>query len=211
MYKVFINNTPLYLTDENHEKGFSGCTIFQFESKKQLRNIINDIFNGKYKSGAVVKHFDLDELYYKLRRLTRNVPAAGGLVENELGELLFIFRKGKWDLPKGKLEKFERPDVAALREVEEECGIQKLDLVANNVWHTYHLYKDEYRNNTWSLKKTYWYAMKADSNQALLPQLEEDITQVQWLSRKDFPRVYDNTFKSIAALLAEYVTHRMYE
>jgi 8-oxo-dGTP pyrophosphatase MutT (NUDIX family) len=210
MYKVFINNTPLYLTDENHEKGFSGCTIIPFESKKQLRKIINEMFSGKFKSGVVIKHFDLDELYYKLRRLTRNVPAAGGLVENELGELLFIFRKGKWDLPKGKLEKSERPDVAALREVEEECGIQQLEMVGD-VWHTYHLYEDAYNNNTWSLKKTYWYLMKSDSTQELLPQLEEDITQVQWLSRKDFPRVYDNTFKSIAALLAEYTSRHMSE
>ena len=82
--------------------------------------------DGSFKNGVVIQHYDIDELYYALRRVTSYVPAAGGIVQNEHREVLFIFRKGKWDLPKGKMEKAERPEVAAIREVEEECGVTGL-------------------------------------------------------------------------------------
>ena len=204
MYKVFINNTPLYLTDESHSQSLAGCFNLQFESKKQLRKIIHEIMGGSYKSGVVIQHYDINELYYALRRITTYVPAAGGIVENEHQALLFIFRKGKWDLPKGKMEKGERPDVAAIREVQEECGIFDLELTGQ-VWYTYHIYSER---DKLCLKKTFWYSMQTHSSQPVSPQLEEDITQVKWMNKSDLPEVYDNTFKSIASLLLTYFNHR---
>ncbi len=126
------------------------------------------------------------------------IEAAGGLVENEQGEKLFIFRNGKWDLPKGKAEYDETPDVTALREVEEECGLKNLK-IKSETKKTYHTYHEEERS---ILKVTHWYKMEAEGNQDLVPQEEEGITKVAWLNEEEIRSVvFSNTYSSIRELL----------
>ncbi len=121
------------------------------------------------------------------------IKAAGGLVSNEENKYLFIFRKGKWDLPKGKLDKGESFRKAAVREVEEECGIT-VGSCGDKICKTYHIYEVY---GTPVIKKTVWYWMRADNQPDLVPQLEESITDARWLAAGDFMLVMKNTFPLI--------------
>ncbi len=125
------------------------------------------------------------------------IKAAGGLVSNEENKYLFIFRNGKWDLPKGKLDKGENSRVAAIREVQEECGIS-VDSSGDKICNTYHIYE---MNGARVLKKTSWYWMRADHQENLIPQAEEGITDARWLAAGDFMLVRQNTYPLIQDLI----------
>lgn len=125
------------------------------------------------------------------------IKAAGGIVNNAKNQYLFIFRNGKWDLPKGKLDKGENTKTAAIREVQEECGIT-IDSCGKKVCYTYHTYE---MNDILILKKTTWYWMKANKVEKLIPQIEEGITEVRWLDTAHFAMVRENTFPLIRDLL----------
>ena len=125
----------------------------------------------------------------------RNIDAAGGLVTRK-DELLFIKRFGKWDLPKGKVEKGESFEAAAVREVEEECGewASPKKIIAT----TYHTYQFQ---GAMALKHSHWYQMETSFQGTPKPQLEEGITEVRWFGKNELPEVMANTYASIASLL----------
>jgi len=126
------------------------------------------------------------------------IVAAGGKVTNNEGKTLFIFRLGKWDLPKGKLEKKESVEQAAIREVEEECGISQLTIL-NHIKDTYHIYE---LNNKLVLKQSIWYEMKTTDSAKLVPQTEENITDARWMTTKEIENiVLKNTYPSIKEVL----------
>ena len=127
------------------------------------------------------------------------IQAAGGIVKNEEGDFLFIYRHDKWDLPKGKIEKGERIKEAAVREVEEECGIV-VSKLGKRLCKTYHAYisREEV-----VLKKTYWYKMRCKGQHKLVPQIEEGITDVKWFKKKKIHTIVENTFPSIMDVLVE--------
>lgn len=125
------------------------------------------------------------------------IKAAGGIVRNESNQALFIFRNGKWDLPKGKMEEDENSRSAAIREVEEECGI-RIDASGEKIANTYHIYE---MNGQMLLKKTAWYWMKASKKEKLIPQVEEGITEVRWLSKSELAMVRENTYPLIRELI----------
>jgi 8-oxo-dGTP pyrophosphatase MutT (NUDIX family) len=109
---------------------------------------------------------------------------------------LFIYRRGKWDLPKGKLDEGENFEAAAIREVKEECGIKQIEL--GELYHiSYHIYEE---NKEWILKQTNWYLMKSE-DVALVPQLSEGITDIAWFQKAQFERVLQNTYASIAEII----------
>ncbi len=126
------------------------------------------------------------------------ISAAGGIVENESKEILFIFRRNKWDLPKGKIEPNESIEDAAIREVKEETGLQKLNII-NPLPTTYHLYKE--RNQQWIIKQTHWFLMQSNSQQILTPQAEEDITKIEWCNATQQTEKLKNSYPLIIALL----------
>ena len=130
------------------------------------------------------------------------IEAAGGLVQNKKDEFLMIYRLGKWDLPKGKLEYDESPEEAAIREVEEECGIDKLSIVKKLplTFHTYLLNKKR------KLKKTHWFLMRTESASQLVPQKEEDIEEARWMNEKEIKsKVFANTYASVGELLSNFL------
>jgi 8-oxo-dGTP pyrophosphatase MutT (NUDIX family) len=129
------------------------------------------------------------------------IRAAGGVVSNEAGEILFIYRLDKWDLPKGKVEEGEELELAAVREVEEECSIHKLEL-SHHLITTYHTYS---LKGEQVLKSTDWYVMRHSGSEQPKPQLIEGISDAQWIARERWnDTVLVNTYPSVKDVLESY-------
>jgi 8-oxo-dGTP pyrophosphatase MutT (NUDIX family) len=127
------------------------------------------------------------------------IKAAGGLVVNEKDEVLFMFRRGKWDLPKGKLDPGETLEECALREVMEETGVVEL-ILKKFLLVTRHDYEER---GKWISKESHWYLMKTTSDQPLIPQTEEDITELKWVGVTELKTIIRNTYPSIVEVLTE--------
>ena len=122
--------------------------------------------------------------------------ASGGVVFNN-EKLLMIYRNGLWDLPKGKMELNESELECALREVEEECGIDNLRVI-KFLKYTYHTYIE---NNQPILKRTSWYLMSSNSKNKLIPQISEGISKVMWVKKSEISSKLDNSFENIKDLI----------
>jgi len=129
----------------------------------------------------------------------KEIIAAGGLVLNEDGDLLMIFRRGRWDLPKGKLDDGEQIEDCAVREVKEETGLRKLN-VKRFLGITYHKYFDTHINEEVT-KQTHWFEMRAKRRQELIPAREEDIEKIEWVQQKKIPEKLQNSYANIAEII----------
>jgi len=200
--KIYFNNKPLFLTDaitpdiEPYVHHDDAVYIDEF-SVHGIKSMIHEMRQEKVHAGIYL-HNDLEALKKAFWKKFMLVQAAGGLVTNNAGQLLFIFRRGKWDLPKGKLDPGETPEQGALREVSEETGLQQLSLQKHLI-DTYHTY-DESGHHI--LKETNWYLLHAAGDQPLTPQTDEQITQIEWADPKDLAKYSANTFPAIADVLA---------
>ncbi len=134
--------------------------------------------------------------------MKKKIIAAGGLVTNENNELLMIFRRGKWDLPKGKLDEGETLEECAVREVKEETGIGNVEL-KNLVDITYHQYFDKHSNET-VIKETHWFAMQVKGRPELIPQTEEDIEKIIWADKEVIGESLENTYLNIVQVIEKY-------
>lgn len=193
MQKIFVGNKPIILTTTvESEKDFKNYLIDSVDIHKVLYNLKKE----KYKSIRLIG--DNEKLLLKkFLKLLPNIVAGGGKVLNPEGKILFIFRNGKWDLPKGKAEHKETIDETALREVEEETGVTGLTITKPlNI--TYHIFK---RNNQYFIKITYWFEMYSEFDGELLPQEKEGITKVKWVSPKKLKKIKKNVYANIEALI----------
>lgn len=130
--------------------------------------------------------------------------AAGGLVLNEKNELLLIFRRGKWDLPKGKLDANETMEQCAIREVQEETGLQTIEL-KQFLGKTYHEYFDTYLKEL-VIKESWWYLMNAWCTEKLIPQTSEDIEQIIWADAITTKNCMKNSYNNIVEIIAKLNT-----
>lgn len=146
---------------------------------------------------GVFFHADLDKLKKALFKKFTVIKAAGGLVTNVKDEVLVIFRRGKWDLPKGKLDDGEALEDCAIREVEEETGLKNVKL-ADPLIITYHTYHE---GSKFILKESHWYKMKVSGEQQLVPQTEEDIHEIKWVKKSELAPYVKNSFPSVADVL----------
>lgn len=178
---------------------FPGVLLSKYTGKvKHLLNII-DLCEKGTKSTMVIIHFDdFIKLKKDFKSLFITNEAAGGLIFSEKDECLFIFRRGFWDLPKGKLEKNETKKMTALREVNEETGIVGAEIV-RKICVTNHTFKN--KSGVRILKKSYWYEMKAQE-QKLKPQNSEDIEKALWMSVPKFLEKCKPVYKNILDVLA---------
>src|SRR5690606_7234991 len=167
----------------------------QFNTVSQFAEALALLRNSSVKE-VNIYHHNLAKLWVQFRSYFHYLEAAGGLVKNKKNEILFIHRLDKWDLPKGKVEEGETTEIAAVREVEEECGISNLKL-KNFITHTYHIYFQ----NDLKLKATYWYEMLYDGNQTLVPQREEGIGIAEWKNKLEVPEIIQNTYENIKIVL----------
>lgn len=132
----------------------------------------------------------------------KRIIAAGGLVFNEQEELLMIFRRGFWDLPKGKLDKGETIEQCAIREVEEETGIRNITVI-RFISITLHEYFDTYLDEN-VIKESHWFHMTVKGHQILVPQTEEDISIIKWASKAQLPEYLNNTYPNIESVLKTF-------
>lgn len=199
MYKVFINDKPLLLTNTIEKE--TDFQIFLLESA-DIHKIILKFYHNKIQK-AILYHPDEKVILKKLKEKITVNKAGGGLVKNAKGEVLFIFRNGKWDLPKGGIEKGEEIDETAIREVEEETGVRHLK-ITQKLSKTYHIFK---RNGDFRLKITQWYEMSTTYTGPLEGQLEEGIEKVVWLAPEQIPSALQNSYENIKSLFeAQYET-----
>ena len=202
--KIYFDDKPVFLcTEINKELNeilHHPDAVFVDEiSAPAIKSMLHEIVKPEFHAG-VVWNEDINKLKKAFFKNFTLIEAAGGIVQNNKKELLFILRLGKWDLPKGKIEKKEAEADAALREIEEETGISDLTL-KKKVGETYHTYNAFGKH---FLKITHWYYVTCSGNQPLQPQTEEDITDIKWIKTKDIKQPMANTYPSIKDILSEF-------
>lgn len=198
MYKIFINEKPFIIALPNEAAEIDAQFTQVPHHPSKVASYIKEceLLNSK---GLVMVTDDLEFAFTDFYTHFVAIEAAGGIVFNPLQEVLLIKRLGKWDLPKGKMDSGETPEEAGLREVEEECGVNGLSIV-QQLPTTYHCYK---QHNHRFLKITYWYQMKIEQLQELIPQKEEHITEAIWQSWKSLDLEKIDSYLSIKELLLE--------
>ncbi|MCL6524975.1 MAG: NUDIX domain-containing protein [Thermoflavifilum sp.] len=147
-------------------------------STANIVKTIPEMLDGQARARIILTE-DVDHIFRQATAMLSWREAAGGLVTNTDEEVLLIFRRGKWDLPKGKIETGDSPEQTALREVYEETGLSHLE-IQHFICHTYHVYVDRYTGQQ-TLKKTHWFQMKFTGTELTVPQIEEDIIDIQWI------------------------------
>lgn len=196
MYKVFIYGHPIIFST----KRFSKLNLVELDEKDEggkMLKIIERMENSELSPGVEIVSENPEKLWKKFKKYYQIIEAAGGAVIKDK-KLLAIFRLGKWDLPKGKMEEGESKEESAIREVEEECGITGLKIVKElpTVYHTYNL------KGKRILKVTYWFQMTTNFNGELKPQIEEDISEVKWVKNVD--EILENTYLSLEEMIGTF-------
>ena len=193
MYTIYVGDKPIILTTENHKE-----TDFKSYLLKSVNigKVIKTLNNTDLKAVHLIYKKE-DKLLKKFLKLLPNVVAGGGKVYNANNEILFIYRNDKWDLPKGKTERKETIEETAIREVEEETGVEGLKIV-KPIPTTYHIFK---RNGKHRIKITYWFEMKTDFKGQLFPQEKEGITKVEWLDTEASQKALENSYANIRILV----------
>jgi len=195
-YRIYCNDKVILVTETRPKKnkGFEMLDAEIFDLK-----IIYPWIVARKSSRFCVVCNDAKAFFKTIRKSVMLIEAAGGLVKNEHGQYLFIFRNNKWDLPKGKIEKDEKVREAAVREVEEECGI-KVSSLDEKICKTYHVYTNR---GEVVLKKTHWFHMTCNDQIKFKPQKEEGITEVRWFEKHHIEPIIENTFPSIMDVLVK--------
>lgn len=199
--KIYFGEKPVFLCNEVDETINKYLhhpdSVFVDEiSGPAIKSLLHEIAKDEFHAG-VLWHTDLDKLKKAFFKNFLQITAAGGLVENEKGEVLLIFRRGKWDLPKGKLDKGETIEQCAVREVEEETGVKNIEL-KELLTITYHQYNEFGKH---ILKDSHWYKMKVSGKQTIIPQTEEDIQELKWVKKKELNNYFNNIFPSVKDVL----------
>lgn len=216
--KIFINDIPVYILSEkkiNHKRIY-GLIVREFEtivpdvlvddvlimnaSFDQVDKLLKLMTDKKLKKvhSIFISSREKRALINYLKGKFKVIQAAGGIVEKE-GKLLLIYRKKRWDIPKGKLDKKETVKECAMREVEEETGVKvKVEKKIEAVWHTYT------SNKKYILKKTHWYAMTCLNDKKMAPQKAEGIKKVEWMDLEQVRVALHDSYRSIRYVMQEY-------
>ena len=200
MYKVFFNDSIIQVGSEmNKSLNNNIAEKFNYVDYDVVNQIISRIESVESHSDFYILNEDIDSVWNYFKSQFVEIPAAGGLVKKVDGSLLFIKRLGVWDLPKGKIEKRETPELAAIREVEEECGLSGLQII-RQFDSTFHIYRSPYLTfpQNLVLKETKWFLMSYSGDEIAVPQVEENIEEVAWFAPEDLDQVYANTYSSLS-------------
>jgi len=202
--KIYFDNKPLFLCDKIDETTepfvhHDDAVFIDELDIHTVKTMIHEMQLEKVHAGVFL-HSDLEELKKEFWKKFKIVKAAGGLVVNEENKILMIFRRGKWDLPKGKLDKGETLEQCAVREVEEETGLRNItfESLLLTTYHTYH------EGSKFVLKESYWYNMKVSGKQNLTPQTEEDISAIKWATLTEAEELFPECFPSVVDVIVQH-------
>jgi 8-oxo-dGTP pyrophosphatase MutT (NUDIX family) len=199
--KIYFNDKPLFLCNkidaviEPYTHHDDAVFIDELDSHT-VKSMIHEMQQENVHAGVFL-HNDLPALQHAFYKKFTLIQAAGGLVTNEANEILMIYRRGKWDLPKGKLDAGETLAECAVREVEEETGLRNIELIVPLIttYHTYH------EGSRFMLKESYWYTMHVKGKQQLVPQTAEDIHDIKWVNKTELETYKNNSFPSVVDVL----------
>jgi len=201
-YKIYMNGTPVFLTtpvgaaDLGYQPDKQTFVAPYIGRKKMLKQYFDLLDKNSNQRAVVLYHIDPEQLWADFQSCFRILEAAGGYVLNAQHQLLVFYRRGSWDMPKGKIDPGETPEQAAVREVQEETGLQNVAL-GEFLGHTYHTYPHKGER---VLKKTWWYAMTTPDTQ-VTPQTEEDIEEIQWVEPQEWLNSGVNVYGSIREVI----------
>ena len=196
MIKIFYNDRILAFC-EDVEPDIQSAKILYFDDNTELA--IKLFLNSSDCYNLVILGASDDAVLCLLKKVFTVIEAGGGRVVDKQGRMLFIFRSGRWDLPKGWLEKGETLAQCAVREVSEECGLDIADLQNDGeLTTTYHVYPFK---EGFALKVTHWFRMRYVGSGATKPQTEEDITEVRWIAQSEMEDVKKNTYGNIRMVI----------
>lgn len=200
---IYFEDKPVFLCDEitkeiNEYRHHPDAVFIDELSTAAINSLLHEIKKQQFHAG-IIYNPNFAKLKTRFFKHFQLILAAGGLVKNKNEEILMIFRREKWDLPKGKLDEGETLENCAKREVEEETGLQNLQII-KPVKITYHTYVQFGKHN---LKETHWYLMKAKGDEQLIPQVEEEISEIIWAKKEDLKKYLNNSFPTIEMVLKE--------
>lgn len=200
-YKIYFGEKPIFLCDEIDETILPFIhhddSVFIDElNSHTIKTLLHEMRQPSIHA-IIFYHSDLAALTSNVFKKFKQIRAGGGVVVNEKSEVLMIFRRGKWDLPKGKLDPGETIENCAIREVMEETGLHKVTLIKPLV-NTWHIYQE---GASLILKQTDWFAMEVKGAPALIPQIEEDITDLKWVPPSELSFYQENTFPAVKEVL----------
>ncbi len=199
--KIYFADKPLFLCDRIDETiqpyVHHDDAIFIDElNARTIKTMIHEMQQPHVHAGVFLNS-DFEELKKAFQKKFTLIQAAGGLVKNEKDKILMIFRRNRWDLPKGKLDKGERFEDCAVREVEEETGLKNVKL-NSSLTVTYHTYHEGTKH---LLKESHWFSMTVTGEQKLSPQTEEDISDIKWIEQKEVNLYLEKTFPLISDIM----------
>lgn len=203
MIKIYVRNKPLFLTDavtpEIDDYLHRPDTVFIDEfNKAAVKTMLHELDQPAIYQGVFL-HADVQEVLEAFKGQLKVIVAAGGLVYTKERDVLLIHRRGRWDLPKGKLDEGEDIQTCALREINEETGAENLT-IEQPLQVTYHTYMEKGEH---LLKESHWYLVAAAEKSALKPQTEEDIAQCIWVPVGELSPYIGGAFGSVADVLQQ--------
>jgi 8-oxo-dGTP pyrophosphatase MutT (NUDIX family) len=199
--KIYFDDKPLFLCDDvdaslqpyvHHDDA-----VFIDElNLHTVKSMIHEMQESSVHAGIFFNK-DLEELKATFFKKFTIVKAGGGFILNENNDVLMMFRRGKWDLPKGKLDKKETIEECAIREIEEETGLKNIELISPLIttYHTYH------EGTKFIMKETSWFRMNVTGDQKLVPQTSEQISKLEWVNKDDLEKYKKNSFPSVTDVL----------
>ncbi len=194
MYKVFFNERIVLLTDDfirNFQVRYG--LFYKYRGVEDMKELLDFYWKLKRIDTLFIFHYDIEELRERFKSCFQQVNAAGGLIRNDEGKYLIMKRRDKWDLPKGKVNRNETMEEAALREVAEETGLHDMEIVTP-LLSTYHSY---FIDETPILKRTSWFEMNYHGHDEPVPQFDEDITEIRWVNKENLTSITQNTYQAI--------------
>lgn len=203
-YKVFLNEKRIVFTSNRNITLTKPNNVFDENTCVEAVLSWLQTFAKGENMETVLEHDRPEQLFNTFKSAFLIMDAAGGVVKRK-SKLLFIFRNGKWDLPKGKIDDGETNKIAAVREVEEECGISGHKIVAK-LPSTFHIYQSPYKKTKgkWIFKETFWYEMEYSGKEQGIPQQEEGITEVRWFAKSELDEVLKNTYENLKQIINLY-------
>ena len=200
MHRIYFEKRCIIICEPSEQALADPNSVeFHIGERLDIHTLVNMFEASESLARIYIPTENVDRTYRRLCAEFKEVNAAGGLVSNRRGDYLLISRSGLWDLPKGHQESGEEISVTALREVQEETGVDELEL-GSLICITDHCYL---RNGIWHLKHTWWYNMVYTNPVDLTPQREEDISKAAWVARSSLPPFLKNTYPSILEVFRE--------